>query len=110
MNEQGEFDDQQFTVARNLLGLVLLLKDSQNLSSSNEIYRDKIETYSQSNFIWNELLAGHLHSVDMRHVPEELRDATVEPDPTGVFPRTQVANRQRLMFRAIKSIWCDHVQ
>ena len=85
-NEEGEFDSQQFQFARNLLGMVLLLKDSQNLSSGNEIYKDKVETYKKSNFIWNELLAGHLHGVDLKNVPDELRNAKIEPDETGAFP------------------------
>jgi len=87
--------------------MVLLLKDKQNLSSNNEIYTDKIETYKKSNFIWNELLVGHLHGVDERNLPEDLRTPSVQPDSTGAFPRSQVETRQRLLFQAIKHIWCD---
>jgi len=109
VDAQGAFDEQKFTVARNLLGVLLLLKDSQNLSSNNSLYRDKIETYSKSNFIWNELLAGHIDGVDMRIVPEDLRDARIDADPTGAFPTNSIVARQRLTYRAIKRIWCDGV-
>lgn len=50
----GVFDAVRFQDTRNLLGMVLLLKDKRNLSSNNEIYRDKVRTYTQSNVIWNE--------------------------------------------------------
>ena len=40
--------------------VVLLLKDKLNLSSNNEIYKDKQDTYAKSNLIWNELLVGHM--------------------------------------------------
>jgi hypothetical protein len=108
-NSDGEFDAQQFQLARNLLGMVLLLKDSQNLSSGNETYRDKMDTYAKSNFIWNEMLAGHLHGVDMRNVPEELRNAEIKPGETGAFPKEKILDRQQLIFRAIKRIWCDEM-
>lgn len=108
--EEGRgFDEQLFRTVRNKLGMVLLLKDSQNISSNNEIYNDKIETYKQSNFIWNELLVGHLHGVDERNVPEDLKMDRVDPDERGAFPRDKVENRQRLFFNAIKHIWCDQM-
>ena len=105
--EDGGFDEQAFKLVRNLFGMVLLLKDSQNLSSHNEIYKDKIDTYKKSNFIWNELLAGHLHAVDLRNLPDTLRVEKVDPDNIGAFPKDKVGRRQRFMFNAIKHIWCD---
>lgn len=104
--EQG-FDEQLFTMLRNRLGMVLLLKDRQNISSNNEVYAAKIETYKKSNFIWNELLAGHLHGVDERALPEDLQSESVKPDDTGAFPRNKVDERQRLLFNAIRHIWCE---
>ncbi len=40
-----------FQQIRNLLGMVLLLKDKHNLSSNDEIYKDQCDTYSKSNLI-----------------------------------------------------------
>jgi uncharacterized protein with ParB-like and HNH nuclease domain len=100
------FDEARFTQTRNLLGMVLLLKDKQNLSSSNEIYKDKRDTYAKSNIIWNELLAGHLPSVDLAKLPPELNVQPVAPvDRDGVFPLAAVDGRQRILFEAIKRIW-----
>ena len=103
----NRFDEPEFKTVRNLLGMVLLLKDSQNLSSQNEVYRDKVETYKKSNFIWNELLVGHLHSVDLRNLPDLLRVKKVDPDDTGAFPKDEVFKRQELISNAIKYIWFD---
>ena len=51
------------------MGMVLLLKDAQNLSSNNDIYRDKLDDYGCSNIIWNEILAGELPDVDTACLP-----------------------------------------
>jgi hypothetical protein len=99
-------DEARFATTRNLLGMVLLLKDKQNLSSNNEIYQDKQSTYSQSNLIWNELLVGHIPGSDLNKLPESLKVPVVAPE-NGVFPLAAVEDRQRTMFEAIKTIWAS---
>jgi hypothetical protein len=102
----GAFDEAKFTQTRNQLGMVLLLKDKQNLSSNDEIYKDKQDTYAKSNLIWNELLVGHMDSIDTKNLPAELSVETIKPvDCNGVFPLAAVDGRQRLVFEAIKRIW-----
>ncbi len=100
----SHFDESAFQQKRNLLGMVLLLKDKQNLSSNNEIYADKQQTYTQSNLIWNELLVGHLPNVDRQRLPVELRVEPVQPE-NQVFPLSAVDARQKVIFEAIKRIW-----
>jgi hypothetical protein len=103
-NKVGVFDEAAFGQTRNLLGMVLLLTDKQNLSSNNEIYEDKWQTYSQSNLIWNELLVGHMPEIYARNLPSDLRFPPVEPS-NKVFPLDQVENRQKSLFAAIRHIW-----
>jgi len=103
--KDGVFDERAFQQTRNLLGMVLLLKDSHNLSSNNDIYVDKRDTYRKSNLIWNELLVGHLPDVDVHKLPHELQLQKIEPTAEGVFPRDKVEERQKAMFVAIKAIW-----
>jgi hypothetical protein len=98
------FDESAFQQKRNLLGMVLLLKDKQNLSSNNEIYADKQQTYAQSNLIWNELLVGHLPNVDRQRLPPELQVDPVQPTDK-VFPLAAVDARQKVTFEALKRIW-----
>ena len=102
----GLFNESSFQQKRNLLGMVLLLKDKQNLSSNNEMYRDKCETYAKSNLIWNELLVGHLPGVDIVNLPDELRVQAVQPKD-GVFPLVEVDGRQKVVFEAIKKVWAS---
>jgi hypothetical protein len=99
------FDEAVFEQTRNQMGMVLLLKDLQNLSSSNDIYQDKLDDYAKSDIIWNQLLAGHLPSVDQKILPEEFRNAAIAPDASGAFPKDKVEQRQRLFFEAVKTIW-----
>lgn len=104
-SSSGIFDEQGFNQTRNLLGMVLLLKDNQNISSNNEIYQNKVKTYSQSNFIWNEILAGHLHNVDLHNLPSDLKVGKIDPTPDGIFPSSKTNDRQMAVFNAIKHIW-----
>jgi uncharacterized protein with ParB-like and HNH nuclease domain len=99
------FDEAVFEQTRNYLGMVLLLKDLQNLSSNNDIYKDKLNDYSKSDIIWNQLLAGHLANVDARILPEHFKAAAIPADHSGAFPKEKVEQRQRLFFEAIKTIW-----
>jgi len=103
--EDGVFDESAFQQTRNLLGMVLLLKDKHNLSSHNDIYADKRDTYNKSSLIWNALLVGHLLDIDVPSLPPELRLQKIEPTAEGVFPLARVEERQKAVFAAIKTIW-----
>ena len=107
-DENGVFDEQEFNLIRNRMGMVLLLKDSQNISSNNEPYKEKVGTYKTSNFIWNEMLVGHLHGLYLRNLPD-WQVEEVDPDKTGAFPIDKVEARQKSLFKAIKSIWFDEL-
>lgn len=104
-DENGLIDEAAFDQTRNLLGMVLLLKDLQNISSGADVYKKKLKDYKKSNIIWNEILAGVIPSVDIAVIPIELNNITIEPDNNGVFPKDKVDYRQRLVFEAIKNIW-----
>jgi len=103
----GLFDENAFQRTRNLLGMVLLLNDKQNLSSNDEVYRNKLKTYSKSNLVWNELLAGHLHSTDFQKIPPRLQVHKIEPTESGVFPLDKIEQRQKAVFSVIKDIWAS---
>jgi hypothetical protein len=89
------------------MGMVLLLKDLQNLSSSNDVYNDKLDDYGCSNIIWNEILAGELPDVDEACLPMAFQNAFIGADETGAFPKDKVEARQRLFFEAVKTIWAQ---
>jgi hypothetical protein len=103
----GLFDSATFDQTRNQMGMVLLLKDLQNLSSSNDVYNDKLDDYGCSNIIWNEILAGELPDVDAASLPTAFQNAFIGADETGAFPKGKVEARQRLFFEAVKTIWAQ---
>ena len=105
-NELGVVDETKFNIARNKLGMVLLLKDSQNISSNNDYYKQKMEDYATSNLIWNELLVGHFDSVDTKNLPKDISFTRICPDSNGVFPFDKVEIRQKEIFDMIKLLWC----
>jgi hypothetical protein len=85
--------------------MVLLLKDSQNISSNNDYYDLKIDDYATSNIIWNELLVGHIDSVDQRNLPKNLNFTAISPNDEGVFPLDKVETRQRELVDVLKLFW-----
>jgi len=103
----GLFDEAVFEQTRNQLGMVLLLKDLQNLSSGNDVYLDKLGDYAMSDIIWNQLLAGHLPTVDLKVLPTAIQNAAIAADGAGAFPKDKVEQRQRLFFEALKTIWAQ---
>ncbi len=104
-DEHGIFDEAKFNTVRNKLGMVLLLKDKQNISSSNDYYSLKVDDYKTSNLIWNELLVGHMDSIDRRNLPQHINFTTVNPNADGVFPLEMLETRQKETFEMLKLIW-----
>lgn len=107
LDENGIFDEASFNKTRNLLGAVLLLKDRHNSSSGNDIYKDKMDIYSKSDIIWNQILVGHLNEVDLKTIPETFYFEVQEPDENGLLPLEAIEKRQKELFSIIKYIWCD---
>ena len=85
--------------------MVLLLKDKQNISSNNDYYVLKVDDYKTSNLIWNELLVGHMDSIDRRNLPQHINFTTIVPNADGVFPIDMLETRQKETFEMLKLIW-----
>lgn len=103
--EDSVFDEAGFINHRNKFGAVLLLKDKQNLSSNNDFYEQKKSDYATSNFIWNELLVGHLSSTDYGQLPNDIKFGKYDENEDGVLPLIAVEKRQEEMFKIIQRIW-----
>ncbi len=105
IDAQGVFDENRYNSIRNKLGMVLLLKDKQNISSNNDYYQEKMDDYATSNIIWNELLVGHMDSIDRRNLPPSINFTKIDPTVDGVFPLDKVEIRQKETVDMIKLIW-----
>ena len=104
-DEDGIFDEISFNQVRNKFGALVLLKDKQNLSSGNDVYKKKFETYKKSNFIWNEFLVGHVDKFDISRLPNSLKLNKQDPDKQGLYSLNAVEERQKELFHIIKYIW-----
>lgn len=99
-------DEELFHQERNRLGALTLLRGRPNLSSGNEPYFKKLETYSgKSNLLWTQSLrADFYHSnPDFKEFMKKF-DLNFRPYPNE-FDRTAVDERQRLLFAIAKIIW-----
>lgn len=105
---RGFFDsEEEFENDRNLLGGLLLLKGLDNISSGNEIYEDKLRTYS------NSLLWGHSLCEDFYHANKDFekfnneltQDKGICFKSYAIFDKTALDERSRLLFQLVKIIW-----
>ena len=99
--------EEEFDERRNMLGGLLLLKDRNNISSSNEEYIDKLKTYSNG-LVWGHSLCGTFY-----HCNKEFDDFNNElHKSTGVnfksvdqFDRDALDYRTRLLYQITKLVW-----
>jgi hypothetical protein len=96
-------DEERFEVERNRLGGVLLLKGKDNISSSNELYAQKLKSYANTLY-WNETLRA-----DAYHSKLDFRDFAKEQQLTfkalDKFGPEELEERQRLLFELSALIW-----
>lgn len=101
-------NEDDFMDRRNSIGALLLLKGSDNISSSNEPYKDKLETYSHGP-VWARTLSSSFYhkNPNMKKFNSELRSSA------GVqftsfdkkFTPESMEERTKLLFELVKIIW-----
>ncbi len=99
--------DEEFESMRNRLGGLLLLRGKDNISSGNEIYTEKLRTYS------NGLEWGRTLISDTYHTNTRLKDfnkAFFEKngrkfEPINTFDKEALEKRSRLLYAIVKEIW-----
>ena len=96
-------DEERFDSERNRLGGVLLLKGKDNISSSNEMYENKLKTYANTLY-WNETLRADTYKSKL--------DFTAFQDAHGLgfhpldqFGPEELEYRHRLLFDLSDLIW-----
>ena len=100
-------DEEHFDHERNRLGGILLLKGKDNISSSNELFTDKLKSYS-STLLWNETLRGDCYksNLDFRdfYKSNGLAFRAMER-----FGPEELEERQKLLFDLCLLIWPSEV-
>lgn len=107
LNEDGEFDEKKFNDERNRLGAVILLKGNENIRASNDIYKDKFNSYVNSGFLWNKILTGSINKASINSCSNPIKQhfKSFIPDESGLLPIEAINERQHLLFLLIEEIY-----
>lgn len=96
-------DEERFEVERNRLGGVLLLKGKDNISSGNELYKEKLQSYANTLY-WNQTLRS-----DSYHRKLDFRDFATRHQLSfkalDQFGPDELEERQKLLFDLSNLIW-----
>jgi uncharacterized protein with ParB-like and HNH nuclease domain len=96
-------DEERFEQERNRLGGVLLLKGKDNISSNNEIFEKKLESYAGT-LLWNETLRADSYKskLDFRDFS---RRENLAFKPLTAFGPEELEERHKLLFEICSRIW-----
>lgn len=96
-------DNDIFERERNRLGGLLLLKGKDNISSSNESYKEKLKTYANTLY-WNETLRDDTYKtkIDFKKMINNLQ---LDFEPMDKFGPAELEKRHKLLYDIIKIIW-----
>lgn len=96
-------DEEKFEVERNRLGGVLLLKGKDNISSNNEVFREKLKSYANTLY-WNETLREDTYQskLDFR---DFMKSHALGFKHLDQFGPAELEERHKLLFDIISLIW-----
>jgi len=99
-------DEELFQRERNRLGALLLLKGRDNISSGNETYSKKLQTYNNADISnrWNRSLISSFYHTN-KDFQNFVQKYNLKFKPFDVFDATAVEERQQLLFEMVKFIW-----
>jgi Protein of unknown function (DUF1524). len=96
-------DEELFHTERNKLGALLLLKGKSNQSSSNEVYSEKLKTYTGT-LLWNQTLCPDFYHSN-KDFDDFRQEFKLDFKTYDVFDDNAVLERQKLLFELTKLIW-----
>lgn len=96
-------DEERFEQERNRLGAILLLKGRDNISSSNEPYREKLKSYSNT-LHWNETLLADSYKSKL-DMADFKKKHDLDLKPLEQFGPEEVEDRHKLLFKLAELIW-----
>lgn len=98
-----ENDEERFEQERNRLGGVLLLKGKDNISSNNEVYAKKLQSYANTLY-WNETLRSDTYKSKLDFADfSDSHDLSFRPMDT--FGPDELEERQKLLFDLVNLVW-----
>lgn len=101
---RNKFDtEEDFNQQRNRLGDLLLLRGPANQSSNNEIYSNKLKTYSHETILAQTLCEDFYHcNPDFDRFCEEYE---LKFEAYNDYGQEQIENRQKLIHEIVQKIW-----
>jgi hypothetical protein len=96
-------DEERFDSERNRLGGVLLLKGRDNISSSNEVYENKLKTYANTLY-WNETLRADTYKSKLDFTAFQ-SEHNLDFHALDNFGQEELEYRHRLLFDLSSLIW-----
>jgi uncharacterized protein DUF262/uncharacterized protein DUF1524 len=96
-------DEERFEQERNRLGGILLLKGKDNISSNNEVYSKKLNTYA-STLLWNETLLQDTYqsNLDLKALKDDMK---LDLKAVPAFGPVELEERQLLLFKICQIVW-----
>lgn len=97
-------DEEEFNIQRNRLGGLLLLKGKDNISSGDELYKDKLHTYNINGTLYSQTLLedNYKSNVDFNNF---IRKEKLNFRPLNSFGKNEIEERHQLLFSLVKKIW-----
>jgi hypothetical protein len=96
-------DEEKFEQERNRLGGVLLLKGKDNISSNNEVYAKKLQSYANTLY-WNETLRSDSYKSKLDFAGFAAAHG-LSFRPLENFGPDELEERQKLLFELANLIW-----
>lgn len=100
-DNQEEFENQ-----RNRLGALLIFKGKDNISSSNEPFKDKLETYDNSGILLAESLCKNFYKANLDFT-NFIKLEKLDFKPYDKFGKEEIEERHKLLFEISKKIWIE---
>ena len=103
-NAAGDFDEALFENERNRFGALLLLKGQDNQSSGNEIYKEKLRTYTGSAPYQAQTLVEDFYKSNTA-MKNFIQTTGFDFKPAHTFNRETLEARSRLLYDIVCRIW-----
>ncbi len=102
--DDGQLDEELFESERNRFGGLLLLKGQDNMSSSNELYADKLRTYTGSAPYLAQTLVADFYKSNSA-MQAFLQESGMAFEAVPQFSSDAMEARSQLFYEITKQIW-----
>lgn len=96
--------EDEFNEQRNRLGDLVLLKGSDNESSNDELYKEKLKTYSVKGTRYSQTLTKGFYKSNPTFL-KNIKKLNLNFVAYDSYTKTEIEARHRLLFEIIKIIW-----